>query len=47
MVCTHQCYHGKIIDEERLHKNVVNMVDFCLVYRTGYNIFCEAWSGRR
>ncbi len=40
MVCNHRCYHGKINDKERLHKSVVNMVDFCLVYRTGYNIFC-------
>ena len=42
MVCTHRCYHGKINDEERLQRSVVNMVDFCLVYRTGYDIFCES-----
>ena len=42
MVCTHRCYHGKINDKERLHRRVVNMVDFCLAYRTGYDIFCES-----
>jgi hypothetical protein len=33
---------SKVHEEERQDEKVMNMVDFCLVYRTGYNIFCES-----